>query len=89
MCAEIRRKGMEAIFFATLPLESLRALVAKAASEVPLIQSGRPAKADLYKIMLVDVSRVNSMQSRQDTIICSIAHSFYHVLIPWSTGAMF
>ena len=34
VCTEIRRKGIEAIFSATPPLESLRALVAKAASRI-------------------------------------------------------
>ena len=33
VCTEIRRKGIEAIFSATPPLESLRALVAEAASD--------------------------------------------------------
>ena len=32
-------------------------MIAKAASEVPPPQSGKRAQADLYKIMLVDVSR--------------------------------
>ena len=54
---DIRTAGQDAIFAPTPPLESLRALVAKAASEVPPGRSGKPARADPYKIMLIDVSR--------------------------------
>ena len=53
VCTEIRRKGTEAVFSATPPLESLRALIARAASEPPI------ASSDPYKIMLVDVSRAH------------------------------
>ena len=56
VCTEMRRKGMEAIFSATPPLESLRALVARAASEDP---AHAPASRDPYKMMLIDVSRAH------------------------------
>ena len=45
VCTEIRRRGMEAIFSATPPLESLRALIAKAASEVPITGLAALSKA--------------------------------------------
>ena len=41
VCTEIRRKGMESIFSATPPLESLRILLAKAAVEAPRDENGR------------------------------------------------
>ena len=49
---------MDATFSATPPLESLRALIAKAAVECPRLPDGswRP---DPHKIMLVDVSRAH------------------------------
>ena len=64
VCTEIRRKGTESIFSATPPLESLRILLAKAASEDPSSSTsttsigGRPRR-DPYKILLVDVSRAH------------------------------
>ena len=53
VCTEVRRKGTEAIYSATPPMESLRAIVAKAASEDPCGQR------DPYKLLLVDVSRAH------------------------------
>ena len=63
VCTEIRRKGTESIFSATPPLESLRILLAKAASENPTSGSttnyqGKP-RSDPYKILLIDVSRAH------------------------------
>lgn len=53
VCTEVRPKGAEAIFSATPPLETLRALIAKAACEDP------GESRDPYKILLVDVSRAH------------------------------
>ena len=53
VCTEIRPRGAEAIFSATPPLETLRALVAKAASEDPTNAS------DPFRVLLVDVSRAH------------------------------
>ena len=51
VCTEVRRKGTEAVFSATPPLETLRAIVAKAAST--------DKGADPIKLSLVDVSRAH------------------------------
>ena len=63
VCTEIRRKGVEARFSATPPLESLRMLVARAASENPGQSRPSPsapvAATDPYKMMLIDVSRAH------------------------------
>ena len=53
VCTEIRRKGTESIFSATPPLETLRALISKAASEDP------KGVSDPLKILLIDVSRAH------------------------------
>ena len=58
VCTEIRRKGTESIFSATPPLESLRILLAKAASEAPR-EPGGHFGPDPYKILLIDVSRAH------------------------------
>ena len=58
VCTEIRRKGIESIFSATPPLESLRILLARAASEPPVRPCGR-RNSDPYKIQLIDVSRAH------------------------------
>ena len=55
---EIRRKRTESIFSATPPLESLRLLLARAASEPPVRPCGR-RNSDPYKIQLIDVSRAH------------------------------
>ena len=47
-------RGTEAVFSATPPLESLRAIIARAASEPQ-----RPVSSDPYKLLLVDVSRAH------------------------------
>ena len=53
VCQEIRRKGMEAIFSATPPLESLRILVAMAAAEDPALSE------NLLRMSNYDVSRAH------------------------------
>ena len=53
VCTEVRKKGTDAIFSATPPLESLRALISKAASE------SLHGHRDPYKLMLIDVSRAH------------------------------
>ena len=53
VCTEVRRKGTEGHFAAAPPLESLRVLTSKLASEDPL-SSGDPRK-----VSLVDVSRAH------------------------------
>ena len=52
VCTEVRRPGMEPIFAATPPLDSLRALVAKAATHID-------KKGELMCLQLVDVSRAH------------------------------
>ena len=54
VCTEIRRKGTEAVFSATPPLESLRALVARAASEAP-VECSRRRPSDSYKLVLIEI----------------------------------
>ena len=58
VCTEIRRKGTESIFSATPPLESLRILLARAASEPPVRPCGR-RNPDPYKIQLIVASRAH------------------------------
>ena len=53
MCTEVRRKGVDPIFSATPPLETLRLQVARLASEDPKTSS------DPLKCMLIDVSRAH------------------------------
>ena len=58
VCTEIRKKGIESMFSATPPLESLRILLARAAMESPVTAGGR-RHPDPYKILLIDVSRAH------------------------------
>ena len=53
VCIEVWQKGIESICSATLPLETLRVLVAKATSEGP---HNRP---DPFKLLLAEVSRAH------------------------------
>ena len=60
---------MEAIFSATPPLESFRALLARAASE-PYVSASGHRDPDPHKVMLVDVSRAHFYaQSVRDVCI--------------------
>ena len=52
VCTEVRRKGMESIFAATPPLDSLKAFIVKAAS-----QWGRTGME--LSLQLIDVSRAH------------------------------
>ena len=82
VCTEIRRKGMEAIFSATPPLESLRALVAKAASEAPRGQS------DPYKIMLADVSRAHFYATAVRDVFIQLPSEDPHSTTPGVCGKL-
>ena len=53
VCTEVKPKGAESVFSATPPLETLRALVAKAACDNPAHDP------DPRKLLLVDVSRAH------------------------------
>ena len=81
-CTEIRRKGIEAIFSATPPLEFLRALIAKAASQVPL------NKQDPYKIMLVDVSCAHFYANSVRDVFIQLPSEDPHSATPGACGKL-